>query len=115
MYFSYVSLLFNSRVTHISTTHLLNRYLTETMPRVYVDGVYIGGIDELEATVDCGNLKQRIKLLPRKQERDHCQDCYGSGRVFCQRCCGRQQHSDCDQVVSRDQIFVELMSASIVR
>ena len=75
------------------------------MPCVYVDGVYIGGIDELEATVDCGDLKLRIKHLPQKQERDNCQDCYGAGRVFCQRCCGRQ--AECDQVLRnrKDQII----------
>ena len=37
------------------------------MPRIYIDGTYIGGIDELEATADCGDLKKRLNKMPKLQ------------------------------------------------
>ena len=37
------------------------------MPRVYIDGTYIGGIDELEGTADCGDLKTRLDKMPKLQ------------------------------------------------
>ena len=37
------------------------------MPRIYIDGIYIGGINELEATSDCGDLRIRLQNFPKFQ------------------------------------------------
>ena len=37
------------------------------MPRIYVDGIYIGGINELESTSDCGDLRIRLQNFPKFQ------------------------------------------------
>ena len=106
------------------------------MPRIYIDGTYIGGIDELEATADCGDLKKRLNKMPKLQVnsiptnrisnqwpsdnclactvsrsvnwaivgwnelnsvlyqiRDHCQYCYGAGRICCQVCGGKNKEN----------------------
>ena len=40
------------------------------MPRIYIDGIYIGGINELEATSDCGDLRIRLQHFSKFQVRN---------------------------------------------
>ena len=42
------------------------------MPRIYIDGIYIGGINELEATSDCGDLRIRLQHFSKFQVRQNC-------------------------------------------
>ena len=60
------------------------------MPRIYIDGIYIGGINELEALSDCGDLRIRLQHFSKYQDRKHCQYCLGVGKVVCKKCNGKR-------------------------
>lgn len=60
------------------------------MPRIYIDGIYTGGINELEAMADCGDLRIRLQNFSKYQDRRHCQYCQATGRVICRKCNGKK-------------------------
>lgn len=61
------------------------------MPRIYIDGIYIGGISQLEALSDCGDLRIRLQHFSKFQERQHCQRCLGTGLLLCSKCNGKKK------------------------
>ncbi|CBY23778.1 unnamed protein product [Oikopleura dioica] len=61
------------------------------MPRIYIDGIYIGGISQLEALSDCGDLRIRLQHFSKFQERQHCQRCMGTGLLLCSKCNGKKK------------------------
>ena len=60
------------------------------MPRIYIDGIYCGGINELEAMSDCGDLRIRLQSFSKFQDRRHCDYCRGIGLVVCKKCHGKR-------------------------
>ncbi|XP_078494689.1 uncharacterized protein LOC100181404 [Ciona intestinalis] len=60
------------------------------MPRVYIDGVYIGGAGELQVMSDCGDLRIRLQEFPKYNIRSKCPTCEGTGDVICHSCKGRK-------------------------
>lgn len=63
------------------------------IPRVYIDGVYVGGFNELNAMSDCGDLRIRLKDYPKYNYRSSCGTCKSSGRVVCGSCNGKTYRS----------------------
>ncbi|CAK8686340.1 unnamed protein product [Clavelina lepadiformis] len=59
------------------------------MPRVYIDGVYVGGGDDLQAMSDCGDLRIRLKEFPKYNLRSKCPTCATTGLIVCHSCKGK--------------------------
>ena len=52
------------------------------MPAVYIDGQYIGGLEELQELADCGDLRVRLAEFDKLYERHKCPECAGTGMVL---------------------------------
>ncbi|XP_077974257.1 uncharacterized protein LOC120347669 isoform X2 [Styela clava] len=53
------------------------------LPRLYIDGVYAGGFDEIQEMSDCGDLRIRFRDFPKYNIRHHCTSCLATGIVTC--------------------------------
>ena len=60
------------------------------LPIIYIDGILIGGFEELTALSDCGDLRIRLKDFTKYYERENCPKCGGSGEEVCKRCNGKK-------------------------
>ncbi|AES99638.1 putative thioredoxin-like protein [Medicago truncatula] len=65
---------------------ILNRK-NVTLPRVFVGGVYIGGVDEVKQLHESGELNRLIERLP-KSNMNGCDCCGGFRFVVCDECNG---------------------------
>ena len=52
------------------------------LPAVYIDGQYIGGLEELQELADCGDLRVRLAEFDKLYERHKCPECAGTGKVL---------------------------------
>ncbi|CBY18004.1 unnamed protein product [Oikopleura dioica] len=64
--------------------------LSEHLPAIYIDGQYIGRLDELQALADCGDLRVRLAEFDKLYERHKCTDCQGTGKLVCPDCKGKK-------------------------
>jgi len=63
------------------------------IPRVYIDGIYVGGFSELNSMSECGDLRIRLKDFPKYNIRSSCPTCESSGIVTCHSCQGKTYRS----------------------
>jgi len=61
-----------------------------SLPRVYIDGVFVGGFEELNSMSDCGDLRIRLKHFPKYNYRKSCTTCNKTGKVVCTSCNGKK-------------------------
>jgi glutaredoxin domain-containing cysteine-rich protein 1 len=66
---------------------ILNRK-SVTLPRVFVGGVYIGGVDEVKQLHENGELNSLIERLPKTNQNGCCDCCGGFRFVVCDECNG---------------------------
>ncbi|GAB4831972.1 hypothetical protein Ancab_005989 [Ancistrocladus abbreviatus] len=59
-----------------------------TLPRVFLDGKYIGGAEEIRQLQESGDLKRMIEGLSLAEEAGECGVCGGHGFVLCEWCNG---------------------------
>jgi len=57
------------------------------LPRLYINAVHIGGLDEVVRMNDNGDLKRATVGFPERSNA-HCTDCNGFGFVLCTWCQG---------------------------
>lgn len=60
------------------------------LPAIYIDGQYVGALDELQALADCGDLRVRLAEFEKLYERHKCPDCKGLGKLTCSNCNGKR-------------------------
>jgi len=60
------------------------------IPRVYIDGMHIGGLAELQAMNDCGDLRIRLQDFAKYHDRKNCPICKGHGKLICPHCQGKK-------------------------
>ena len=95
------------------------------LPIIYIDGVLIGGFNELRSLSDCGDLRIRLRDFTKYFDRAACPNCSGTGKIICGRCqgrkvmrrtafgelkckaCGVDGYNECDQCLE-DQGVVEV-------
>lgn len=58
-----------------------------TLPRVFIEGRYIGGVEEVRRLHECGELKKYLEGLP-PADSGTCEICGGYTFVLCQECRG---------------------------
>ncbi|KAL8161048.1 hypothetical protein V2J09_012537 [Rumex salicifolius] len=58
------------------------------LPRVFIDGKYVGGADEIRAAHESGDLKRMIERLPLNEPEAVCGVCGGHRFLLCKCCCG---------------------------
>ena len=60
------------------------------IPRVYIDGLHVGGLAELQAMNDCGDLRIRLQDFSKYSDRKNCKICKGHGKLVCPHCNGKK-------------------------
>ncbi|KAJ7959616.1 Glutaredoxin [Quillaja saponaria] len=58
-----------------------------TLPRVFIGGVYVGGVEEIKYLYESGELKKLIKALP-VTDLNGCDFCEGFRFIVCEECNG---------------------------
>jgi len=66
-----------------------NKSPLPSLPRVYIDGVFVGGFEELNSMSDCGDLRIRLKHFPKYNYRKSCKTCNKTGKLVCTSCNGK--------------------------
>lgn len=62
-----------------------------SIPMVYIDGMHIGGLKEVQAMNDCGDLRIRLQDFKKFHDRHNCPICKGHGVLVCPNCNGKKE------------------------
>lgn len=61
------------------------------IPKVYIDGLDVGGLKEIQAMNDCGDLRIRLQDFKKFHDRHNCPVCKGHGMLICPHCNGKKE------------------------